>query len=154
LDADALNFIGRNKNSIKNIPYDTILTPHPKELDRIIGNCTNSYSRLSQATDLAQATRSYIVLKGAYTTIITPDGNCYFNPTGNPGMATGGSGDILTGIILALLAQGYSSFDASLIGTYVHGLAGDLAKENKGEIGMTAQDIVDYLPLAWKEIAQ
>ena len=76
-------------------------------------------------------------MKGAYTTIITPDGNCYFNPTGNPGMATGGSGDILTGIILALLAQGYSSFDASLIGTYVHGLAGDLAKENKGEIGMT-----------------
>ncbi len=154
LDADALNFIGREKQVLRHIPKHSILTPHPKELERIIGNCTNSYTRLTQACEFAKKTETYIVLKGAFSIIITPEGNCYFNPTGNPGMATGGSGDVLTGVLLALLAQGYSSLDAALLGVYVHGLAGDLAKEKQGEMGMTALDIVDHLPQAWLKMVE
>ena len=92
----------------------------------------------------------YIVLKGAYSAVITPEGNCHFNTTGNPGMATGGSGDVLTGVLLALLAQGYAPRTAALLGTYVHGLAGDLAAHKFGQTAMTAGDIVDSLPAAWK----
>ena len=108
---------------------------------------------MEKAIDLAAEIKSYIILKGAYSMIITPDGKCYLNPTGNPGMATGGSGDVLTGIILALTAQGYSSYEACLIGTYVHGLAGDIAAKKIGMISMTAMDIVDALPAAWKNLS-
>ena len=90
-----------------------------------------------------------ILLKGAYTTVVAPDGNIYFNSTGNPGMATGGSGDVLTGIILALLAQGYEGVDAARIAAYIHGLAGDLAVAEIGETALVAGDIVNYLPKAW-----
>ena len=154
LDADALNFMGREKQILQHLPKHSILTPHPKELERIIGKCTNSYTRLTQACELAKKTETYILLKGAYSTLITPEGNCHFNPTGNPGMATGGSGDVLTGVLLALLAQGYSPLDAALLGAYVHGLAGDLAKEEQGEMGMTAMDIVRHLPRAWRSMME
>jgi NAD(P)H-hydrate epimerase len=107
-----------------------------------------------RAIELAASTKSYVILKGAYSTIVCPDGSCYINTTGNPGMATAGSGDVLTGIVLALLAQGYPSKDAAIIATYVHGLAGDLAASRWGEIGMTAMNIVDKLPEAWKEITK
>lgn len=153
VDADALNFIGRDKEVLSHLPKGSILTPHPKELERIVGTCTNSYMRMMQAADLAKKTETYIILKGAFSTIITPDGKFFFNPTGNAGMATGGSGDVLTGIVVALLAQEYSSFDAALLGTYVHGLAGDLAEKELGEMGMTAMDIINHLPYAWKEVS-
>jgi len=152
MDADALNILSHHKEYLQNLPTETILTPHPKELERLIGRCTNSYERLQKAIQLAATIHVTIVLKGAYSAIISPEGSCIFNPTGNPGMATGGSGDVLTGIILGLLAQGYSTAESSIIGTYVHGMAGDIAAKQWGIIGMTAMNIVDALPLAWKKL--
>ncbi len=127
LDAGALNIFSSYRNYLTRIPRHSILTPHIKELERIIGRCSNSYERLSKAKELAAHLQCYIVLKGAWTAVITPDGVTYFNPTGNPGMATAGSGDVLTGIILSLLSQGYTHEEACRLGVYVHGLAGDIA---------------------------
>ena len=114
----------------------------------------DTYERLTKVKELATYLQSYIIVKGAWTAIVTPEGKYYFNPTGNPGMATGGSGDVLTGILLALTAQGYSREEACLLGVYVHGLAGDLAAEEMTEISMTASDIIRLLPTAWKKISQ
>ena len=135
------------------LPKGSILTPHPVELERLVGKCRNSFERLERARELARNADVHIVLKGAYTIVIAPDGTCRFNTTGNPGMATGGSGDVLTGILLALLAQGYAPGDAAALGVCVHGRAGDLAAEELGQIGMTAGDIIAHLPQAWKELA-
>ena len=154
LDADALNILAKNRDIINKLPKGSILTPHPKELERLVGKCQNSFERLSKAADLARIANIYIVLKGAYTAVITPESNYYFNPTGNPGMACGGSGDILTGILLALMAQGYSSKDACKMGVFVHGLAGDCAKKKLGEISMKSSDIIKYLPMAFKLISE
>lgn len=131
LDADALNIFSSYRNYLTRIPRHSILTPHIKELERIIGRCSNSYERLSKAKELAAHLQCYIVLKGAWTAVITPDGVTYFNPTGNPGMATAGSGDVLTGIILSLLSQGYTHEEACRLGVYVHGLAGDIACQQR-----------------------
>lgn len=150
VDADALNLLGERRSYIGRLPKGSILTPHPKELERLVGKCQDSYERLVKARELAYASGTYIVLKGAYSVVVTPQGKCFFNTTGNPGMATGGSGDVLTGILLALLAQGYSSEDAACLGMYVHGLAGDIACRKRGAMGMTAGDIVECLPLAWR----
>ncbi|NDV81115.1 NAD(P)H-hydrate dehydratase [Bacteroides sp. 51] len=149
LDADALNLLARNRHVLTALPKNSILTPHPKELDRLTGKSQSSYERLAKACALAQLSNTYIVLKGHYSTIVTPEGKCYFNPTGNVGMATAGSGDVLTGIILALLAQGYTGEDAAKIGVYVHGMAGDLARQKYGTIGLNASDIIEFLPTAW-----
>ena len=154
LDADALNIFSSYRNYLTRIPRHSILTPHIKELERIIGRCSNSYERLSKAKELAAHLQCYIVLKGAWTAIITPDGVTYFNPTGNPGMATAGSGDVLTGVILSLLSQGYTHEEACRLGVYVHGLAGDIACQQKGVIGMTSGDIADALPAAWKQLME
>ncbi len=150
LDADALNILSRNPSSLSKIPQGSILTPHIGELERLIGKCSNQFERLTKAKEMACELQCHIVLKGAYTTVITPEGNFYINPTGNPGMATAGSGDVLTGIILSLLTQGYTASEASRLGVYVHGLAGDIAAQRQGEISMTATDIIDALPEAWK----
>lgn len=150
LDADALNLLGEKRSHLGRLPKGSILTPHPKELERLVGKCQNSYERLTKARELARTAGVHIVLKGAYSAIITPKGKCYFNITGNPGMATAGSGDVLTGILLALLAQGYDAETAACLGTYVHGLAGDIACKKHGAIGMTSGDVVNSLPLAWK----
>ena len=152
LDADALNIFSTHQEQLSIIPPYSILTPHVKELERIIGRCNNSYERLTKAVELAARLQCFIILKGAWSTVITPEGCCHFNPTGNPGMATGGSGDVLTGILTALLAQGYPQEDACRLGVYVHGLAGDIAAQQKGEISMTASDIIDALPEAWKNL--
>ena len=117
-----------------------------------MGRCSNTFERIQKAKDLASYLHCYIVLKGAWTVVITPEGKCYFNPTGNPGMATAGSGDVLTGILTSLLAQGYTPEEACRLGTYVHGLAGDIAAERNGEISMSATDIVNALPEAWKKL--
>jgi len=145
VDADAINILGLNPEWLKELPQGTILTPHPKEFSRIAGESETGFDRLEKAKSLANELKIFIVLKGAYTAIVCPDGEVWFNSTGNPGMATAGSGDVLTGIVLGLLAQGYSSKDAALIGVYVHGLAGDLAKEQKGEISLIASDIIENI---------
>lgn len=154
VDADALNILAGHRSYIGRLPKGSILTPHPKELERLVGKCQDSYERLTKARELARTAGVFIILKGAYSVVITPQGKCFFNTTGNPGMATGGSGDVLTGVVLALLAQGYLPQDAACLAMYVHGLAGDIACKKKGVVGMMAGDIVNYLPLAWRMMAE
>lgn len=154
VDADALNLLGEHRSYIGRLPKGSILTPHPKELERLVGKCQNSYERLMKARELARSAGVHIILKGAYSVVITPSGKCRFNPTGNPGMATGGSGDVLTGVVLALLAQGYDAETAAELAVYVHGLAGDIACKKHGAMGMTAGDIVTCLPLAWRMLEE
>ena len=154
VDADALNLLGEHRSYIGRLPKGSILTPHPKELERLVGKCQNSYERLTKARELARSAGVHILLKGAYSVIIAPSGKCWFNPTGNPGMATGGSGDVLTGVVLALLAQGYDAETAARMAAYVHGLAGDIACKKHGAMGMTAGDIVTCLPLAWRMLEE
>ena len=152
LDADAINILSTHRNWLSRLPKRCILTPHLGELERLIGKCLDTYERLIKVKELASYLQSYIIVKGAWTCIVTPEGNFHFNPTGNPGMATGGSGDVLTGILLGLLAQGYSREEACKLGVYIHGMAGDIAAEEKTEISMTANDIIEALPIAWKKI--
>lgn len=152
IDADAINMLGINQSYMEFVPKQSILTPHPKELERLVGPCANTYERIAKAKELAAAHQLHIVLKGAWTAIIAPDGTVSLNPTGNPGMATGGSGDVLTGVLLALLTQGYETHEACLMGVYAHGLAGDLAAEAESQMGMTAMSIVNHLPEAWKRL--
>lgn len=149
IDADALNILSHHKDWLCRLPQGSVITPHPGEFIRLFGKAECRYEAIESVRAIARDYGIVIVLKGAYTTIVAPDGNLYFNSTGNPGMATGGSGDVLTGIILSLLAQGYNSIDAARIAVYVHGLAGDVAAKDKGETALTAGDIVDYLSLAW-----
>ena len=154
LDADALNILGEHREYLGRLPQGSILTPHPKELERLVGKCRNSYERLDKARQLARSAGVHIVLKGAYSAVITPEGKCWFNPTGNPGMATGGSGDVLTGVLTALLAQGYEPGIAARLGVYIHGVAGDIARKRYGMTGMTAGDLVQALPLAWQALEE
>ncbi|HEY9006690.1 NAD(P)H-hydrate dehydratase [Ohtaekwangia sp.] len=152
IDADGLNILSANRELFPLIPPGSILTPHPKEFERLAGKWSDDFSRLEKQKALAGQLRSVIVVKGAFTSIATPDGNIYFNPTGNPGMATGGTGDVLTGILTGLLAQGYSSTDAAIAGVYIHGLAGDLAAREKEMISLIASDVVNFLPSAFKKV--
>ena len=152
LDADALNILAAHPEWKADIPQDAILTPHPKELDNLVGTSQDSYSRLSKARELAIKLQLYVVLKGHYTMICTPTGRVFINPTGNAGMATAGSGDVLTGILTALLAQGYPAGEACRLGVYLHGLAGDIACEEWGEEGMVASDIIKAIPRAFKRL--
>jgi NAD(P)H-hydrate epimerase len=154
VDADALNILANDRETLNSLPKNSILTPHPKELERLVGKCQSSFDRLSKAAELARVANVYIVLKGSFTAIITPTSSYYFNPTGNPGMATAGSGDVLTGVLLALLAQGYTPEEACKVGVFAHGLAGDFASKKHGEIGMTAGDIVKCLPTAFKALSE
>ena len=152
IDADAINIMASNKDLFNKIPPRSILTPHPKEFDRIAGESTNSYDHLMKAQSFAAEHKICIVLKGAYTAICSPAGNIYFNSCGNPGMATAGSGDVLTGIILSLLAQDYSPETAAVVGVFLHGTAGDLAAAFRSEESMIASDITDMLGKAFKQI--
>jgi NAD(P)H-hydrate epimerase len=152
IDADALNIIASNKEYINYVSKGAIITPHPGEFDRLFGNSKSGYERLSMAIEMAQKFEIVIVLKGAFTQIVTPAGNVYFNCTGNPGMATGGSGDVLTGIIVSLLGQGYSNVNAAIIGVYLHGLAGNIAKKEMGEEAIIASDIIKSLGAAFSSI--
>lgn len=151
-DADALNILSENKQWLKILPKNTILTPHPKEFDRLAGVSENSFERHKKAKQFAVKFQVVIILKGAYTQVISPKGECYFNSTGNPGMATGGSGDVLTGIILGLLSQGYTSIEASTLGVYLHGLSGDIAERYFSQEAIIAGDLIDNIGNAFKEI--
>ena len=145
LDADALNIISENKTWLAFLPENTIITPHPKEFERLFGKTDNSQQRIELQREMSAKYRIIIVLKGANTSITFPNGSCFFNSTGNPGMATAGSGDVLTGIILSLLAQRYTPEEAAIIGVFMHGRAGDKAAEKLGMESMIAGDIVKKL---------
>ena len=145
LDADALNIISENKELLSVLPANTIITPHVKEFERLFGECKDKQQRVELQRVMAQKYKIIIVLKGAGTTIMLPDGRCFVNTTGNSGMATAGSGDVLTGIILSLLAQRYTPDEAAIIGVFMHGRAGDKAAEKLGMESMIAGDIVKNL---------
>ena len=152
IDADALNLISEYDSLFNKIPENSILTPHPKEFDRLFGQSESAFDRLEKQREMSRKLKSHIILKGTYTSICDPDGVVYFNNTGNSGMAKGGSGDILTGLLTGLLAQGYSTKDACQIGVWIHGLAGDFAARKKNEITMTAMDLIDCLTDAFEGI--
>lgn len=152
IDADALNILATDKSLQEKIPAGSILTPHPKEFERLAGVSENDFDRLHKASELAARLKVVIVLKGHHTLIATPGGLCYFNNTGNAGMATAGSGDVLTGVLTGLLAQGYSPVEAALLGVYLHGLAGDIAAREKSMEAMIAGDIVEGLGEAFLNI--
>lgn len=154
IDADALNALSLNKEWLSLIPQNSILTPHPKEFERLTKIVENDFERHQLQIDFSKQHQVFVVLKGAHTRITTPEGESYFNSTGNSGMAKGGSGDVLTGLITGLLAQGYTSLEASLIGVYVHGLAGDITKEEKGEFAMIPTDVIENIPNAFKGLTE
>jgi len=152
LDADALNCIARRPMLLRSIPKGSILTPHAGEFDRLFGEHTTDEERLRKAISVAKLHDVTIVLKGHHTMTIRPDGKVYVNSSGNPGMATPGSGDVLTGVIAALIAQGYAPDLAVAMGVYLHGLAGDLAADAVGKVGIVATDIVNQLGHAFNAV--
>ncbi len=141
LDADALNCIAQRPTLLNHVPVLSIITPHAGEFDRIFGTQPNSEARLKKAIEMARYYNILIILKGHYTAIVRPDGKIYFNSSGNPAMATPGSGDVLTGIIASIMAQGYKPEISALIGVFIHGQAGDIAVMEHGQYGVTAGDI-------------
>ncbi|MGQ1785020.1 MULTISPECIES: NAD(P)H-hydrate dehydratase [unclassified Saccharicrinis] len=152
VDADGLNILSENKKLLNKLPQHTILTPHPKEFERLAGSWKNDMHKLKLLKEFCQQNNVITVLKGAHTITCLPDGKCYFNNTGNPGMATAGSGDVLTGIILALLAQRYSPDKAAIMGVYVHGKAGDIGLRHESEESLLASDIISSLGEAFKRV--
>jgi len=152
IDADALNILAENQTWLSFLPAGSILTPHPGEFERLVGKINDGYQMHEAQIEFARKHCVYVVLKGAYTAIATPQGEVYFNSTGNPGMATAGSGDTLTGIITSLLAQGYTSQQAAVLGVYLHGLAGDIAANEFGQEALIAEDITNSLGKAFKHL--
>jgi NAD(P)H-hydrate epimerase len=149
LDADALNIISKQPELLGKLPKGSIITPHPKEFSRLFGTNTNSLIQVDNARIQAIRYNINIVLKGHHTAVVTEEGECWYNMTGNAGMATGGAGDVLTGIISGLYAQGYQPHEAALLGVYLHGLAGDLAAKDLSQEALTAGDIIGYLGKAF-----
>lgn len=149
-DADAITILSENKNWLKKVPSGSIFTPHPKEFERLIGKTDNNYQRMLKQIEFAKTYNVVLILKGAHTSVATPEGKVFFNSSGNPGLATGGSGDVLTGIIVSLLAQNYTPQEAAVYGVFIHGLSGDLAAERYGQDALIASDIINLLPDAIK----
>jgi NAD(P)H-hydrate epimerase len=152
IDADALNILSDHKEWLDKIPEGSILSPHPGEFKRLVGETKNSFKQIQKQIQFSEKYKVVVVLKGAHTSISTPTGKIYFNSTGNSGMATAGSGDALTGILLGLTAQGMSSTDAAIFGVYLHGLAGDLAAKEKSEFSLVAGDIIEYMGKAFLKL--
>ncbi len=152
LDADALTILSKNMEMLKQIPSGSVITPHPKEFDRLAGESKGDFSRHLKQIEFAAKYKVIVVLKGAHTIISDPDGNSFINTTGNPGMASGGSGDVLTGLLVSIIAQGYNSLNASIIAVYLHGLAADIAVENSSEESVIASDIIENLGNAFRFI--
>ena len=152
-DADALNILANHQAWMQQLPSGIIMTPHPKEFDRMAGSTSNNdYERLIRAQQMAEHIKGYIILKGHHSALCMPDGHIVFNATGNSGMATAGSGDVLTGILTALLARGYDKGTACQLGMYLHGLAGDLAAKEVGKESLVASDIIQFLPKAFLKL--
>lgn len=154
VDADGLNILSNNKELLLDLPPGSILTPHPKEFERLFGKVENHLERIQTAKQHAQKLFVYIIVKGHFSFVACPDGELYFNSTGNAGMATGGSGDVLTGVLTSLLAQGYLSKETCLLGMYLHGLAGDIAASYISQEALVAGDIIDHLGKAFLSTAQ
>ncbi len=152
IDADALNILAKRKELLSIIPKKSIFTPHPKEFERLCGSFKNGYERLNILRSFAVENDFYIVLKDAYTSIATPEGDLYFSTFGSSGMATGGSGDVLTGIITGLLAQGYEPEESAILGVGLHGIAGEECAKELGEQSMISEDILTFLPKAFKKV--
>lgn len=151
LDADALNCISIRPSILNNVPILSVLTPHAGEFDRMFGPQPSSEARLRKAIEMAKYYNIIIILKGHYTAIVRPDGKIYFNSSGCPGMATAGSGDVLTGLLLSMMALGYPPEIAAIIAVYIHGYAGEMAQEEQGEYGVTASDIAANIGKAIRE---
>lgn len=149
IDADALNIIATHPALLPLIPKGSLLTPHPKEFERLFGKAVNDIARLNLLSQKAAELQLCILLKGRYTAMAFPDGTISFNVTGNPGMATGGSGDVLTGILTSLVAQGYTPQNAMLLGVYIHGLSGDYAAAANSQEALVAEDLATYLGKAF-----
>jgi NAD(P)H-hydrate epimerase len=152
MDADALNLLAQHRELLNLVPANSILTPHPGEFARLVGAWKNDFERLEKQQEFSRSTGTILVLKGGYTSISDHEGRVWFNPNGNPGMATAGSGDVLTGIITGLLAQGYKPINAAVAGVYLHGLSGDLAASKLGQPSLIASDLIDYLPTAYRDL--
>lgn len=152
MDADALNILSLNRHLMKRLPAGSILTPHPKEFERLAGPWKTDFDRLQMQRELAVSLECVVVLKGAYTAVATANGQVYFNSSGNPGMATGGTGDVLTGILTGLLAQNYSPDEAAIAGVFLHGLSGDLGAADVGMDALIASDLIAHLSGAFLKV--
>jgi len=152
IDADALNMLSENRSWLKDLPEMAVLTPHPGEFSRLAGESLNGYERLRKQIIFSAENNCIVVLKGAFTSISEPGGMVWFNSTGNPGMATAGSGDTLTGIILSLLAQNYTPLDAALAGVFIHGMAGDIVAGSSSFESLIASDMIDHIADAFNRI--
>ncbi|GCC52256.1 bifunctional ADP-dependent NAD(P)H-hydrate dehydratase/NAD(P)H-hydrate epimerase [Chryseotalea sanaruensis] len=152
VDADAITLLANHPSLLLLLPPQSILTPHPGEFRRLVGDWANDFDRLEKQKNFSKQIGGIVVLKGAHTSITSPNGKVYFNSSGNPGMATAGSGDVLTGMIMSLLAQGYKPLDAAIVGVFLHGWAGDLAVRKMGEISLIASDIIDFIPPAYHDL--
>lgn len=152
IDADALNIISEDQKNLRLIPEGAIITPHPKEFERLFGKTGNSFKRLELAREKANELGVYIVLKDHHTQVVTPGGRVYYNLTGNAGLAKGGSGDILTGILTSLLAQGYSQKETCILGVWLHGKAADFAAEKHSKESMLPTDVINELGNVFNEL--
>ncbi|MGM0377367.1 MAG: NAD(P)H-hydrate dehydratase, partial [Bacteroidota bacterium] len=153
IDADGLNILSANPEMLETLPSQAILTPHPKEFERLAGPSESDHQRLEKAINFAGHHNIVLALKGAYTAVISPNGDVWFNTTGNPGMATAGSGDALTGMALALLASGHAPLDAARVAVYIHGQAGDIAA-SEGRRGMTAGNLIEKIGPAFAKTCE
>jgi len=151
IDADALSILSEHKDWLEQIPEGSVLTPHPKEFDRLFGDCANDFERADKAISLSKQFHFVIILKGHFT-LIAADGKGWYNTSGNAGLAKAGSGDTLSGILTALLAQQYATLHAAMIGVHIHGLAADLALEEQTEESLLATDVIDHIGAAFKEL--
>ena len=151
IDADALNMISKSKARQQLLPKQAVLTPHPKELERLIGAWEDDFDKLEKAKAFAKTHDCILVLKGAHTITIYNE-RLFVNSTGNPGMATAGSGDVLTGIITGMMSQGYDPLIAAIFGVYLHGRAGDIASQALGFEALLASDIIDYINEAYIDL--
>ncbi len=151
LDADGINALEGSTDVLRKRQQSTVITPHPGEMARLVGKSAETIQsdRQKAAKDLAVSTKTVVCLKGHKTVVASPDGNIYINETGNSGMATGGTGDVLTGMIASFIGQGIDAFSATVSAVYLHGIAGDIAADKKGPFCMIATDLIDYLPEAF-----
>jgi NAD(P)H-hydrate epimerase len=152
LDADALNILAAHPHLQAFVPAGSILTPHPGELKHLVGEWADDMDKIARVREFAASCRAIVVVKGAHTMICAPSGECYFNPTGTPAMAKGGSGDVLTGLLTGLLARGYEPLHAALLGVYLHGRAGELAAQTTGEEALCSSDIIDHIGDAFRSL--
>lgn len=154
IDADGLNCLSRRPTVIDQASAPLVLTPHPGEMARLCSRTTGDIQadRTGAALEFASRYGCVVILKGKNTVIASGDGRCYINPTGNPGLATGGTGDVLAGLAGGLMAQGLAGFDAAALAAYVHGRAADLVAEKRTSRGMLARDVVEAIPLVWREL--